>query len=180
MENQDIRNEQLMNTAKLLLTHSYISQLVTLSWNDIYLAIKDSYLPPDAAIEHAQLLLCETCDTPQTVLELASLREGESIHPLIDRIVMCEDETITGLVYTDKFLYAVLSWVYDYRAEYSEPLEVVECIYADFDYPDEVAKFVRYMPSIDPPLATVELNTERLNRHWAEYLERKREWFQNQ
>lgn len=70
-----------------------------------------------------------------------------------------------------KFLYAILNWVYEHREHYADPLEVVEIIYADFDYPEEIAGFVRYMPTTDPVLSTLELNRERLFNKWKDYLE---------
>jgi hypothetical protein len=45
-----------------------------------------------------------------------------------------------------KWLYLQLKAAYDERERLSDPLGVVEEIYADFDYPSAVASFVRYMP----------------------------------
>lgn len=45
-----------------------------------------------------------------------------------------------------KWLYLQLRAAYDERDRLSDPLGVVEELYADFDYPSAVAAFVRYMP----------------------------------
>lgn len=45
-----------------------------------------------------------------------------------------------------KWLYLQLKAAYDERERLSDPLGVVEEIYADFDYPPSAAPFVRYMP----------------------------------
>jgi hypothetical protein len=45
-----------------------------------------------------------------------------------------------------KWLYLQLKAAYCARDQLSDPLGVVEAIYADFDYPPSVALFVRYMP----------------------------------
>jgi hypothetical protein len=55
-------------------------------------------------------------------------------------------------------------------------LETVEAIYADFDYPEEVAQFVRYMPvtdGYDPSCYSAEESQARLFEKWQGYLERK-------
>jgi hypothetical protein len=45
-----------------------------------------------------------------------------------------------------KWLYVQLKAAYEERGRLSDPLGVVEEVYADFDYPPAVAPFVRYMP----------------------------------
>ena len=45
-----------------------------------------------------------------------------------------------------KWLYLQLKAAYDERVRLSDPLGVVEEVYADFGYPPTVAPFVRYMP----------------------------------
>jgi len=45
-----------------------------------------------------------------------------------------------------KWLYLQLMGAYRERDRLSDPLAVVEQIYADFDYPSSMAPFVRYMP----------------------------------
>jgi hypothetical protein len=48
-----------------------------------------------------------------------------------------------------KWLELTLAWVYENRAQFADPLEEVEKIYAGFDYPDEIVDFVRFMPPRD-------------------------------
>lgn len=65
-----------------------------------------------------------------------------------------------------KWLYLQLKAAYDERERLSDPLGVVEEIYADFDYPPAVAPFVRYMPLRpgDEP------GVGPLMDRWADYL----------
>ena len=71
----------------------------------------------------------------------------------------------------EKYLYAVLKWVYKNQSTFSEPLEAVECIYADFDYPEIISKFVRYASNNEPDLGSRELNIKRIYNNWEKYLE---------
>lgn len=67
------------------------------------------------------------------------------------------------------WLYLQLKAAYAERARLSDPLGIVEEIYADFGYPPDVAPFVRYMPLRpgDEPGAGP------LMDRWADYLSRE-------
>jgi hypothetical protein len=70
-----------------------------------------------------------------------------------------------------------LDWVLTNRESFKDPLGEVEEIYADFDYPQEIAPLVRYMPPTDgwrPGEHSAEVNLARLFRLWADFVERKR------
>jgi hypothetical protein len=73
----------------------------------------------------------------------------------------------------DKWVYLVLAWLFENRAEFEDPLEEVERIYADFDYPPDVERFVAYMPPVedyDPAQHSAEENEKRLIEAWRTYL----------
>ncbi|HSY15306.1 MAG TPA: DUF2247 family protein [Jatrophihabitantaceae bacterium] len=65
-----------------------------------------------------------------------------------------------------KFTYLQLKAAFELRDRLTDPLGVVEQVYADFDYPASVAAFVRYMPP--PPDADV--GEQALYERWAQYL----------
>lgn len=67
-----------------------------------------------------------------------------------------------------------MKWVFENKEHYADPFEVVETIYADFDYPEEISQFVRYMPSNQPLLDLVDFNKERLYKNWSDYLEKQK------
>jgi hypothetical protein len=64
------------------------------------------------------------------------------------------------------WLFLALAWLYEHRSEYPEPLEVVEMLYADFDYPEEIEGLVRFMPQ--PSGAAT--GHHAIERRWEEYL----------
>ncbi|HYD50111.1 MAG TPA: DUF2247 family protein [Terriglobales bacterium] len=67
------------------------------------------------------------------------------------------------------WLFLSLAYLLDNSAAFSEPLRLVEGIYADFDYPEELQDFVRYMPlrAGDRP------GPEGLLSRWRAYVERR-------
>jgi len=81
----------------------------------------------------------------------------------------------------NKWLFLNLSWLYDNRNKLSDPLEEVERVYADFDYPPDISKFVRYMPAQDDGVKfrSVEENNKRLYDYWSEYIVENRKFIIN-
>lgn len=53
----------------------------------------------------------------------------------------------------------------------NDPVRVVEELYSDFGYPNEIAPFVRYMPMVGPDLGDRATNQARLYDYWKSYLE---------
>ncbi|WMD22483.1 DUF2247 family protein [Achromobacter seleniivolatilans] len=73
-----------------------------------------------------------------------------------------------------KWLFIALKWLFENKDDIADPLEIVELIYEDFDFPEEVENFVRYMPPQDgyrPGEHSAKENMERLFSNWNSYLE---------
>lgn len=70
-----------------------------------------------------------------------------------------------------KWLYLVLDWLYQHRADLADPLQTVEEVYADFGYPECLSSFVRYMPMQGPDLGSRAANEARLFERWKSYLD---------
>lgn len=66
-----------------------------------------------------------------------------------------------------KWLYLQLKAAYERREDLADPLAVVAEIYAEFDYPEEIAPFVHYMPV----QAGQDTGRPALMRRWREYLD---------
>ena len=66
------------------------------------------------------------------------------------------------------WLFMVLAWVLARRDQFDDPLGVVELVYADFEYPDEIQGLVRFMP-LQPGH---EAGVAALERHWADFVDR--------
>ena len=109
------------------------------------------------------------------MVELAGLTQAElaEVPSLLEKVVSAaeaEDSTASQ----GKWLYLVLAWVYEHRAEVVDPLGLVEQLYADFGYPAELRGFVRFMPPegrYEPQAHTHAENVARLFSKWAEYLD---------
>lgn len=74
-----------------------------------------------------------SADHARAKLERLARREPEQLHELI----------------RDKWLFLVLAWLYEHRAERPDPLQDVETVYAAFDFPEAMEGFVPYLPGPD-------------------------------
>lgn len=76
-----------------------------------------------------------------------------------------------------RWLFVALTWLYEHRNDLLDPLQEVEILYADLDYPPEIAHFVRYMPMVGPDLGSQAACEARLFDYWRDYLCRQRELY---
>jgi hypothetical protein len=113
----------------------------------------------DASAHEVELAGVSAKEWHEAVRLAWKLAEGETI---------AADENLQ-----EKWLYLVLRWVYDNRNCLVDPLGIVEEIYADFGYPNELTPFVRYMPVSDgynPQKHSATENEARLLANWGKYL----------
>lgn len=159
-----------LNTLKIHLPYEYLKKKINISWYDILFGINNNYLNEDNAIDYAiDLLSDEKHFGDDKVMEIAILHRNESTISYVEKII--DDSCVEKEQETkEKFLYSILSFVYENKKKYDDVFEVVEVIYEDFGCPKEISSFVRYMPIKEPPLATKELNEKRMYQYWAEYL----------
>lgn len=158
-----------MDYLKTLPSHEFASKLIKLTWHDVWGAVSRKIVSRQFAVEHALSEWERLDEYPDVLVDLASLGKGGDIHPYIDELVAMEQGQPENEG-NEKLLYLVLSWLYETRDSYSDSLEIVEQVYADFDYPEKIEGFVRYMPSDEPDLGSVEKNRARLFEKWAHYL----------
>jgi len=152
-----------------LLSYEFVSKRVDMAWSEVLNAIEKQFASRQFAIEYAMAELLLVDEYPQALLELASLDKGDDIHPYIDELAAMEP-VLPEKECSDKLLYLVLAWLHEHIENYPDPLGVIEEVYADFDYPEQISGFVRYMPLEEPDLGSVEKNNARLYEKWKLYL----------
>jgi hypothetical protein len=161
-----------MDSLSVVLPYDFVTMRIKLTWRDILYAIDRQFLSPNAAIEHAIIELSKIEEFPQSLLDLASLNKNESIHPYLDQLADLEPEQPIEDI-DEKWIYLILAWVFENRDNCSDPFGIVEQIYADFNYPEQISAFIRYMPSDEPDLGSPELNEARLYKKWEDYLKER-------
>lgn len=68
---------------------------------------------------------------------------------------------------SEVWLFLSLAWLFDHREEFPDPLGVIEMLFADFGYPEQMIGLVRYMPVVDSAPGGV----EAIERRWATFLD---------
>lgn len=109
---------------------------------------RDGWLRPADVVEIAVAKLNLGAQLAAAEEELALL--------LADELEVVE-ELIVDLEVSDQpteerarlWLFLALAWLWEHRAKFDDPLEVIELLYAEFDYPEEISGLVRYIPA--PP-----------------------------
>lgn len=162
-----------MNILTISLPYKYVIDHITLTWSDLLFAVDRGYMTTMAVIEHAMYVIGKEQEPSQKVLELAWENSEESILSYLNEL-SSECSNQGGYSPKDKFLYLLLNWLFEHKAQYPDPLGMVEIIYADFDYPEELDGFVRYMPAQEPLYKSIEANVERLYNNWRSYLEKEK------
>jgi hypothetical protein len=151
--------------------YEFISQRAELGWNEIKFGLDQQLIKPKAAVDRATEQLCRVDATPKEVVELASLTGSESVADLVSHLARNEAPVSEEQVKA-KWLYLVLAWLFENRESLVDALGMVESVYSDFDYPKEIASFVRYMPMDGPDLGNREQNEARMFDRWKTYLNR--------
>jgi hypothetical protein len=142
---------------------AFIQSRSRLTWREVEFGLENGWLTNEAVIALA-INRVTTGDVSTDVLALASVLPNEKYEvPQILRRLAERDSVCSK----GKWLFLLLAWLYEHRDAVEEPLGVVEQLYADFDYPEEIASFVRYMPPEDPS----RVGESYLLDSWRRYLE---------
>lgn len=159
-----------MELVKVRIPAAFLSARTQPSWREFRFGLENELVEPSAAIELAAEQVAALDHPPAVLVALASAERDDPLQGLVDQLADSEPESPEDKV-REKWLYFVLAWVYEHRASYPDPLQVVEEIYADFGYPQRIAGFVRYMPLDEPDLGSREANERRLLERWKRYIE---------
>lgn len=159
-----------MDIVRLRIPYQFIRERARMSWREMRFGLVNELLDPEAPVELAVDQVAEIAEPPGALLELAGTGRGEPTMTLIEQLADGEPQRPENEI-RDKWLYLVLAWIYEHRDEFPDPLQRVEEVYADFGYPDQIAKFVRYMPMDAPDLGSQEANERRLFERWKQYVE---------
>ncbi|MFM6081578.1 MAG: DUF2247 family protein, partial [Dolichospermum sp.] len=144
---------------------SYILEKVHLTWTEVLWGYEHKLLNFLSVVEIAVNSLIDGSDNP-LVIELAGLTNQESWR-MEEILKELSDKISSGTNSNEykKWLYLTLDWVYTNLDSFIDPLSEIEEVYADFNYPQEMEQFIRYMPAqngYDPSKYTQEENEKRL------------------
>lgn len=124
------------------------------------------WIAPQVAVRLALAGLEVIPDLPTSYEDLALLLSDQldQVPQLMDALGRAADPTERD---AQVWLFLVLCWVFKHRTEFSDPFSIVERLYDDFNFPEEIEGFVRFFPVAgDSPTGEAALFDR-----WAKYLE---------
>lgn len=139
------------------------------SWQEILYGMENKIIARSDVINYATRILDEGILGFDWVLKIAIADEYEDILPYIYELGNLEDSEDDSTI-QDKWRYFILKELYAKKSNYENFNEKVEEIYADFDYPEDMAGFIGYMPSLDG---------KSMEESWQEYLTSSKGKFEN-
>ncbi|MRS17321.1 DUF2247 family protein [Enterobacteriaceae bacterium RIT691] len=152
---------------------NFFDQNTPLSWNDIKWGCDHNLITSDVPIKKAEeKVLSGTYTTVELEMSFLMPKDTSDVAKLLNTI--CLDDAIEDEKLNRKWVFISLLWLWVNKEKYKNPLDEVEKIYADFDYPIQIESFVQYMPPTDGPHPTQytgQENIERLLGNWKKYLQ---------
>lgn len=158
-----------MDSLSFSVPYEYVSSKTSLTWQEVLYALERRIFTLGSVLEYSFEILRKTDQHDDLLIELAYADDEVEAKTKIEEIlVLNKIAPVQGI--EDKWLYIVLSWLYQNRDKYEDPLQEVEVIYSFFDYPEEITSFVRYMPTNHPTSGDSKENIEALYDCWEKYL----------
>jgi hypothetical protein len=145
-----------------------------LNWKELLYGFEHGFIDEKGVSEYACKTLTEK--SSQEAIELASLLPQENylandlLHSLANKGLSPATDT------AKPWIFLLLSFLFEHQENYDDPLEIVEELYADFNYPEKIASLVRHMP----PPEGVEGSEERLFENWKIALSAYKNSFEQQ
>lgn len=166
-------NEDLI---KFVIPAEFVLGRVAPTPHELVYGYQRGWLDDEGAVRVAEAVLSAGRDLPEAVEELALLLRDDRYRVSELIRTATEELSASGTALPSEnpsrlWLYLALDWVYEHRADFVEPLEVIEMLYADFDYPTEIEGLVRFMPR--PPGEPA--GASGIEQRWRNYLSRMAE-----
>jgi hypothetical protein len=134
-----------MELIRLAIPAAFILARVQPSWRLVRFGLENQLIARQAVLDIAQH---EFARVEQPAEPLAELMWRTGKEPVLDEVVLLaeRERSIPDTELLQVWLYLVMAWLFEHRAE-SDYWRLVEYVYADFGYPDEIREFVSWMPS---------------------------------
>ncbi len=139
---------------------------VQLTWREVLEAIDRHMLSSSFAQEKALAELTDESD--QALVTLAFSNVNDSVTKELELLAKMDSSSPN----IDKLLFLLLSYLRRAETGAKQLLDILEEVYADFNYPRHMASFIRYMPIEGPDLGSKEGNESRLIANLDDYLKK--------
>ena len=150
-----------------------------INWEVLYYGIKNDIISPKASIDYASVYLEKNqYEDNSDIIDLLILEDfqKDKVLKLLKRI----KQISTSDFFCKKVLrYLILDTARNSLFDTNALLEFAEEVYADFDYPEDMNSFIKYMPVSDdynPSLHTEEENLKHLCHNFDKFMANELLW----
>ena len=161
----------------------FILKNVTLTWREMLWGYEHQWADWSCLNELATLRVGLDCESKPVEVELAGMLKCESAGAIeLVRKLVDDERPLPEDVLEKKWLYLVLRWLFENRHLVPDVFAIVEELFSDFDYPQEMATFVGFMPPTDgyePSKHSKAENVDRMFNNWQKYLINAEKQFRN-
>ncbi|VVN85795.1 hypothetical protein PS718_01480 [Pseudomonas fluorescens] len=151
--------------------HYIFSKTPWLNWAQLLFGLDKGYIDEQGVSSY----ICDslTNSSPEQAYEIATMAptEQNSIRVLLQSLANKNSQEEIDV--TKPWIFLLLSHLLENKEQFEDPLQIIEELYSDFDYPEEIAPLVRYMPLPDG----VEGSENRLYENWKTALSDYKELF---
>lgn len=138
---------------------------MTLDWHIIYFGIKHDFLNMDIAKTFVYRKIECNDHVSEEELDLAwNFSNKLDILECIEKILSVYEKTDSCFeIAKDKIRIAIIIHLYDVEKNVNKLFELIEAVYADFDYPVDMECFIPYMPVNDEYISSQHNYEENIN-----------------
>lgn len=130
-------------------------------WCELNFALKKSIISNRDVISYASFILSEEIEQLDKVIELSIAEESE-VEEILYELMENEEKDETDSI-ERKWIFAI---IYDAYTNFQDNVyNIIDDVYSEFDYPEEISNLIAYMPSNDGRLIEEKL---------LEYIDNKR------
>ena len=123
-------------------------------WCELKAGLEKKIISKKEIILYAYLIISEDTEHFARVIEL-SIAEEEEVEDILSELVLKEEKKSIETI-NSKWIFAIIYDAYIYLGD--KVYDVIEDVYAEFEYPDEISNLVKYMPCIDNRPLNVKLD----------------------
>ncbi|GAB2518033.1 DUF2247 family protein [Nocardia heshunensis] len=138
---------------------SYVETMARLTPAELRYGFENSWLTAADIVQLSLRNVVPDNEVMQTIEELSLLLSDEfdKVPSLVDKLAVDPKPV---------WVYLALAWLHDHPADFDNPMQAVEMLYADFDYPSEMEPIVPFMP----PPAGATPGMAGIEERWRSYL----------
>lgn len=147
---------------------------LSLTWSDISWSYRMNIIDSEYVEHFVNNLLNSGDDTNFNLSIYFDVTEGSKydVTNKMDNLFKLLSESQKDTI-SRRWVYIVLKYIYITRNSYENPFQLIDEIYADFDYPTDIESFISYMPinEDDFEYTESESGSSLLRRYWKRYLQ---------